>query len=125
MENELEHFRIRTEVRQRALRRLGEKSICCVECGEDNPVAFEKDHIEGRKHSDDLRILCKTHHAIRTSRQQTEHPPPGPNPKNVLEVGARFLLAEADYHDATGEKKRKLADILLRLAKHGITDIKD
>ena len=125
MKDELERLRIRTEVKQKTLRRLGVKSICCVECGEDNPVAFEKDHVDGRKHSDELRILCKRCHPIRTSRQLTEHPPTGPNPKNVFEVGARFLLAEADYHDATGERKRKLADMMLRLAKRGITDDKE
>lgn len=122
MNDELERLRIRTEVKQKALRRLGVKAICCAECGEDNPVAFEKDHLDGRKHSDELRILCKRCHAIRTSRQQTEHPPAGPNPKNVFEVDARFLLAEADYHDATGERKRKMAERLLRLANRGITD---
>lgn len=125
MKDELERYRIRTAAKQKALRRLGVKSICCVECGETDPDCFEKDHVDGQKHSDELRIMCVCCHRKRTKRQQTEHPPPGPNPKNVFEVGARFLLAEADYHDATGEKKRKLADKLLRLAKRGITDIED
>ena len=122
MKDELERLRIRTAERQKTLRRLGIKFACCVECGETDPICFEKDHVDGQKHSEAMRTLCVCCHRKRTKRQQTEHPPVGPDPRNVFEVGARFLLSEADYHDATGERKRQLADMLLRLAKRGITD---
>lgn len=125
MNDELERLRIKTAERHKTLRRLSVKSICCVECGETDPICFEKDHVDGQKHSGEMRIMCVCCHRKRTRRQQTEHPPVGADPNNDFEIGARFLLAEADYHDATGERKRKLADKMLRLAKRGITDMKE
>ena len=125
MKDELERFRTRTAERQKTLRRLGVKSICCVECGETDPDCFEKDHVDGQMHSGALRVMCVCCHRKRTKRQLSEHPAVGPEPRNDFEIGARFLLAEADYHDATGERKRKLADKLLRLAKRGIIDLEE
>ena len=125
MIDEHERLRIKTAERQKTLRRLGVKSICCVECGETDPICFEKDHVDGQKHSGALRIMCVCCHRKRTKRQQTEHPPVGPDPKNDFEVGARFLLADADNDEATAQRKRELAGKLLRLAKRGITDIKE
>ena len=123
MMDDIEKLRIRTKLKQKTLRRLGVESACCSECGEDDAECFEKDHIAGRHHSGELRTLCLNCHRKRTARQQTEHPPVGPDPKNDFEVAARFLLADVDYQDANSRRKLKLVVKLLRLAKRGITDV--
>ena len=125
MIDDIERLRIRNAERQKAFRRLGIKNDACAICGEDEPELLERDHHDGQNHSDVIRLLCKNHHAKRTSRQRSEHPPVGPNPKNEFEVAARFLLSAADYLEFIIERMRELVDVLLKLAKRGITDIKD
>lgn len=125
MIDNLERYRIRQAEHQKGHRRLGVKSICCPLCGETDPAAFEKDHIEGRNHSDVTYSLCVTCHRKRTARQRSEHPPVGPDPKNDFEVAARFLFGAADYLEFIVERMRKLGYMLLRLAARGITDIGD
>jgi hypothetical protein len=125
MIDDIERTRIRTAERQKGYRRLEVKSICCPLCGETDPAAFEKDHIEGRNHGDVTYALCVTCHRKRTARQRTEHPPAGPDPRNDFEVAARFLLGAADFLEFIVERMRKVSDMLLRLAKRGITDIRE
>jgi hypothetical protein len=54
--------------------RDGFTSRCCFACGETNPAALEKHHLEGRNNSDRLIDLCKTHHAIITAEQNKVSP---------------------------------------------------
>ena len=126
MIDDYERMRIRVAERQKALRRLGAKSIGCTTCPECDPLCFyEIDHHDGQNHSDKIQALCMKCHPRRTSRQRSEHPPVGPDPKNVFEVAARFLLSVADYLEFIIVHLRDLVDVLLRLAKRGITDDKE
>ena len=125
MIDDIERLRIRNAQAQKAYRRLGVKSASCALCGEDDPRCFERDHLGGQNHSDLVYSLCKNCHAKRTSRQQSEHPPIGPDPKNDFEVAARILLGISDFLEFIVEQLREIVDLLLRLAKRGITDVKD
>lgn len=125
MIDDIERLRIRNAEARTAYKRLDVKSVCCALCGEDDPHCFERDHIGGKNHSDLLYTLCKSCHAKRTSRQRTEHPQIGPDPKNDFEVAARILLGVSDFLEFIVERLREIVDLLLRQAKRGITDIKD
>jgi hypothetical protein len=62
--------------RQQRLRRLGSQNPRCVICGEADPAVLELHHIAGRKHSDDLAIVCANCHR-KLSDKQRDHVPPG------------------------------------------------
>jgi len=65
--------------RQQQLRRLGTQNPICVGCGELDPAVLELHHIAGRKHSEDLSIVCANCHR-KLSDKQRDHVPPGPTP---------------------------------------------
>src|ERR1700693_545858 len=48
--------------KQQRLRRLGTQNPRCVVCGESDPAVLDLHHIAGRKHSDDVSIVCANHH---------------------------------------------------------------
>jgi hypothetical protein len=64
--------------KQQQLRRLGTQNPCCVACGESDPVVLELHHIAGRKHSEDLSIVCANCHR-KLSDKQCDRTTPRPS----------------------------------------------
>jgi 5-methylcytosine-specific restriction endonuclease McrA len=56
--------------KQQQLRRLGSQHPQCVVCGESDPRVLEKHHIAGRKHSEDLSIICSNCHRKLSTEQR-------------------------------------------------------
>src|SRR5579862_8863163 len=52
----------REDRKQQQLRRLGTQNPICVACGEPDASVLELHHIAGRKHKDDLSIVCANCH---------------------------------------------------------------
>jgi hypothetical protein len=123
--DDLDRLLIRQAEKQAGLRRLGGKLICCSVCPETDPACFEQDHIYGRKHGPDTRMLCVNCHRKRSARQRTEHPPPGPDPTNPCEIAARFLLGMIDYLEFIIQRLRGVAELLLALAARGFISISE
>jgi hypothetical protein len=76
--------------KQQQLRRLGTQNPRCVACAEAEPAVLEQHHIAGRKHSDDLSIVCRNCHR-KLSDKQRDHVPPGST------EGAGFLANIGHY----------------------------
>ncbi len=126
MIDDIERMQIRVSERQKAFRRHGIRSIGCTLCPENDPLCFyELDHHDGQKYSDNLMPLCKNCHSRRTSRQLTENPKSDNDPKNDLEKYAQFLLNVSHYLEFIIVNLLDLADVLQRLAKRGINNIRD
>lgn len=56
--------------KQQQLRRLGTQFPQCVVCGERDPRVLEKHHIAGRRHSEELSIVCANCHRKLSSEQR-------------------------------------------------------
>jgi hypothetical protein len=117
--DELEIYRRRAAVRQRALKRLGVPNIQCI-CGETDPVCFEVEHIDRRANSDIVWGMCKNCHARKSARELALNPPVGMHPGNRFEREGHALLGEAEYLYFIVERKRTQAEIMFKLAGRGI-----
>ena len=51
-------------------RKLGIPDAACVGCGERDPLCLEKHHIAGRKHHDDVAVVCRNCHRKLSDRQR-------------------------------------------------------
>lgn len=118
--DDLDRYRRRQAAKWRALRRLGVRNVRCI-CGQTDPLCFEVEHLERRKHSDTVWGTCKNCHAKITSRQLTEHPPIGPDPENPLQRMAHASWGAADYLEFISSHLREIGEALNKLAKNGIT----
>ena len=56
-------------------RRLGTRNPSCMCCNESNPFCLELHHVAGRKHHEDMSIVCRNCHRKLTD-QQLDHVPP-------------------------------------------------
>jgi hypothetical protein len=82
--------------RQQQLRRLGTQSPVCVSCGESDPAVLELHHIAGRKHSDNVSIVCANCHR-KLSDQQRDHVAAGAaEAEGLLAKIGHYLLGLAD-----------------------------
>jgi hypothetical protein len=45
----------------------------CVYCGHDDPLALDVDHVAGRAHGPEVRVVCANCHRTR-SAEQVDHP---------------------------------------------------
>jgi hypothetical protein len=98
--------------KQQRLRRLGTQTPSCVACGESDAAVLEQHHIAGRKHSDDLSIVCANRRKLST--KQWDHIPPGSG-KTVGQLGhiGHYLLGLADLLAMIVETLRKFAAWLI------------
>lgn len=108
------------EVRkQQKLRKLGTQNPICVGCGESDPLVLEQHHIAGRKHSDDLAIVCANCHR-KLSDQQRDHVPPGSEKaEGLLAKVGHFILGLADLFALAIETLREFGRLLIERATKG------
>lgn len=83
--------------KQQQLRRLGTQNPQCVHCGESDPAVLELHHIAGRKHHDDLAIVCANCHRKLSDKQRDDVPPVSPEPKGPLAKIGHYLLGLANF----------------------------
>jgi hypothetical protein len=108
--DEHERHRQRIRVRQAALRKLGAVNIYCF-CGEDDPLCFEADHIYRRDLDGICYAICKNHHAKRSARGWSEHPPVRGGDRSPEQRNEHLLLGVADYLEFIAPLLRKAAEV--------------
>jgi hypothetical protein len=84
----------------RKQKRTGEGSLCCVNCGEDNPSLIEMHHPYGKNNSKEVQPLCKNCH-YKVTKEQNKLAPKArskdasPQQKIALQlvsIGAELVL---------------------------------
>lgn len=106
--------------RQQQLRRLGTQSPVCVSCGETDPVVMEKHHIAGRKHREDIAMVCRNCHS-KLSDQQRDHVPSGRGePEGVLAKIGHYLLGFADLLALAVNALREFGHLLIEAATRAV-----
>ncbi len=88
-------------------RRLGTRKPNCVCCNESNPFCLELHHIAGRKHHDDVSIVCRNCHRKLTDQQHDHVPPISPEPSGEIATTAHYLLGLSDLLAMVVETLRK------------------
>jgi len=105
--------------KQQRLRRLGTQTPICVSCDESDPAVLELHHIAGRKHDDDLAIVCANCHR-KLSDWQRDHVPSVPRPaKDQLARTGHYLLGLAHLFLMIGKTLRKLGAWLIAESRRG------
>jgi len=100
--------------KQQQLRRLGTQNPCCVACGEASPAVLELHHIAGRKHDDDLSIVCRNCHRKLSDKQRDQNAPvSAPNREDSLSRIGHYLLGLADLLAMIVEALRRFGNWLL------------
>jgi len=117
--NEEKRYRERRRAKRKRLETLGLEPVCII-CGEDDPFAFELDHIRGREFGDELWPLCMTHHAIVSSLQHLERHEladavAGMRQADPLACIAARLNHRARYFDLMAQADRADASELIKL----------
>lgn len=92
----------REERFEKMYRRLGDRNLVCVVCGEDDPRTIELHHPAGQAYSDEVVPICRNCHR-KTTFEQEDHPTeiPGRTREEVAEI--RRLLGWADIHRLQAE----------------------
>jgi len=99
--------------KQQQLRRLGTQNPSCVACGESDPAVLELHHIAGRKHSDDVAIVCANHHR-KLSNKQHDHAPQGSRaPVGQMGIIGRYLQGLADLFELIAKALRSFGKWLI------------
>ena len=98
---------------QQRLRKLGTNTPSCVCCGERYPMCLELHHVAGRKHHDDVSIVCRNCHR-KLSDAQHDLPPEwlDESISEPARVGY-YLLGLAEMLALTIETLRRFAHRLL------------
>ena len=104
--------------RRKKLKDLGFPDPQCPLCPENAVECMELDHVAGKAHDAQVWTICKNDHAKRSLLQQLD-PPPGPDPKNPLEVIARWLLSMAAYFEMLVANLRRFGEFLINLTRDG------
>jgi hypothetical protein len=99
-------------------RRLGRRDAICVTCGESNVFCLELHHIAGRKHHDDLSILCRNCHR-KLSDAQRDHP----DADVLIQPGdsqiGHYLLGLSDLLALVSERQKIFGEWLLGARDRG------
>ena len=101
--------------RQGAIERLGSNKPACVICGECDPRALEKHHLEGQAYGGTLVPVCRNCHR-KLSDAQRDHPSKITEIPDPLEIIAHVLLGLADLFELLVAKFREFATYLIELA---------
>lgn len=94
-------------------RRLGTRDPVCITCNESNPFCLELHHIAGRKHDDDLSIVCRNWHRKLTDQQHDHRPSEGDEAGSQLTRIGHYLLGLCDLLAMVVEKLREFGTWLV------------
>ena len=95
--------------KQQAHQRLQSRTPKCAICGEADWRCLEKDHLAGRKFTEELIVLCANCHKKRTDSQK-DQPPTVSGPITEQERKGRTVLGVVEH-------ARQLCDLLEPLAR--------
>ncbi len=98
-------------------RRLGTRQPVCVECAEADPFCLELHHIAGRKHHEDLSIICRNCHRKLTDRQFDHVRPDMPKRTSDLVTIGHYLLGLCDLLAMVIETLREFGKSLISESK--------
>ncbi|MEW8437524.1 MAG: hypothetical protein AB2689_05145 [Candidatus Thiodiazotropha taylori] len=104
----------RKEQRYRA---LGTRKPVCVVCGEDDSTCLEAHHIAGRKHHEDIAIVCRNCHRKLSDQQLDHNPLDEQNPQNQLVKKGHYLLGLGDLLELLSKRLREFGHFLIKNAK--------
>jgi hypothetical protein len=99
--------------RQQRLRRLGTQNPICVACGESDPAVFEQHHIAGKRHSDDVALVCANCHRKLSDKQRNHVQAGTAPPKRSSATIGHYLLGLADLLALIVEALRNFGAFLL------------
>lgn len=85
-----------TDRLEQQYRRLRTREPVCVSCGESDPFCLELHHLAGRKHHDDVGIVCRNCHRKLTDQQHDHVPATVPEADGKLAAIGRYMLGLAD-----------------------------
>lgn len=94
--------------KQQRLRRLGTQNPICVDCGESDPAVLELHHIAGRKHHDDVVILCANCHRKQSDKQRDHFSGPAPGAEGPSAQVGHYLVGLGDLMCEIGPTLRKI-----------------
>ena len=97
-------------------KRLRTRSPRCVTCAESNPFCLELHHIAGRKHHEDLSIVCRNCHRKLTDLQK-DHAPEGTEPMGLLATIGHYLLGLCDLLAMVVTTLRQFGKSLIEAAR--------
>lgn len=101
-------------------RRLGTSNPVCVTCPESDPFCLELHHLAGRKHYDDLAIVCRNCHR-KLTEQQKDHVPEGQTEsRGALETIGHYLLGLADLLVMVAKALREFGAKLLAQPREAV-----
>lgn len=100
-------------------RRLRTRNPSCVGCAESNPFCLELHHIAGRKHDDDLSIVCRNCHRELTDQQHDHHPNCGEESGGRLVHIGHYLIGLCDLLAMVIEKLREFGIWLVHQPDEG------
>lgn len=104
----------RKEQRYRA---LGTRKPVCVVCGEDDSTCLEAHHIAGRKHHEDIAIVCRNCHRKLSDQQLDHNPLDEQYPQNQLVKKGHFLLGLGDLFELLSKRLREFGHFLIKNAE--------
>jgi hypothetical protein len=99
--------------RQQQLRRIGTNTPLCLGCGESDPLTFEKHHIAGRRHHEDLATICANCHRKLSHRQLDHAISAASTPKVQRQDIGHYLHGLADLLEMVAATLRRFASSLL------------
>jgi hypothetical protein len=102
-------------------RRLGSAHPVCVTCPESDPFCLELHHIAGRKHHDDLAIVCRNCHRKLTESQRDHLPSGTAETKGPMETIGHYLLGLADLLAMVARALREFGAMLLKQAHDAVS----
>ncbi len=83
----------------------------------------EDHHIARKKYGDATISVPISMHRELTRRQMEEHPPEGPDSKNLLEREGRLYLGLSDILECLADLLRQIGEKLLEIVKQGERDL--
>ena len=110
--------------KQQAHQRLGTREPECAICGENDLRCLDKDHLAGRKYSDEIFILCANCHRKRTDSQK-DQPPGLPGPVSDLERKGRTIRGAIEHARELCNLLEPIANELIQLGQSSIKENKD
>ena len=105
---------------EKQYRRLGTRNPVCITCPESDPFCLELHHIAGRKHHEDLVIICRNCHRKLTEKQRGHVPAETIESRGPMETIGHYLLGLADLLAMVAKTLREFGAMLLEQARNAV-----
>lgn len=106
--------------KQTRLAKLGTSNPICLVCRESRWQCLELHHVAGKKHSDELVVLCKNCHAIESDRQK-DQPDASIQSSRIESIGYQ-LLGLAGFFQQLAVKLKFNGELLIHTEREKHND---